>query len=67
MPADRRIEYRVVNGKGREIPLPFNPTRATAESLAVQASPAHGPYCVQQRTITVGPWTDVEGERDARP
>jgi hypothetical protein len=62
VPADSRIEYRVVNGKGLQIPLPFNPTRATAEALAVQSSPAYGPHRVQQRTITVGPWTDVEGD-----
>jgi hypothetical protein len=62
MPADRRIEYRVVNGKGLHIRDAATPI--IARSIVQSCLPAVNAR-VQQRTITIGPWTDVEGDRDA--
>jgi hypothetical protein len=57
MPADRRIEYRVEGPNWQGATLY---TRTSAERERERLPPEG--YRVQQRTITVGPWTDVEGD-----
>jgi hypothetical protein len=64
MPVDRRIEYRVVNGKGLPVGGPSAWTWPTAKSMFAYWRGVHpdSGFHLEQRTITVGPWTDVEGD-----
>jgi hypothetical protein len=61
MPPDRRIQYRVVNGMGIQV---GDVQRDLTDAQAVYRYwlPMGAEPRVQQRTITVGPWTDVEGD-----
>jgi hypothetical protein len=64
MPADRRIEYRVVDRDGNRAGECATLEFAREWGRVMDRKyPGTGPHRVDaQRTITVGPWTDVEGD-----